>query len=103
MVFAEVPIGFLRIEYAERVFAEAKVALAPMPRSALFRTGKAFREYRSRGGTRTGVLPDFFVGAHAAAAGRACSPATVAVTAATFPMSLSSSRPKPLPPAAPAG
>ena len=40
-----------------------------MPRQALFRAGKAFGEYRRRGGTRTGVLPDFFIGAHAEAAG----------------------------------
>ncbi len=69
VIFAEVSIGFLRIDDAERVFAEAKVALAPMPRLALFRAGKAFHEYLRRGGARTGVLPEFFIGAHAAAAG----------------------------------
>jgi hypothetical protein len=69
VVFAEVSIGFRRIEDAERVFAEAEVALAPMPRPALFRAGEAFHEYRRRGGTRAGVLPDFFIGAHAEAAG----------------------------------
>ena len=69
VVFAEVSIGFVRVEEAEEVFAEAKVAIAPMPRPALFRAGKAFHEYRRRGGTRTGVLPDFFIGAHAAVAG----------------------------------
>jgi predicted nucleic acid-binding protein len=26
-----------------------------------------FRSYRQRGGTKTGVLPDFFIGAHAQA------------------------------------
>ena len=26
----------------------------------------AFRAYRTKGGSRTGVLPDFFIGAHAA-------------------------------------
>ena len=69
VVFAEVSIGFRRVEEVERVFAEAEVALAPMPRPALFRAGKAFREYRRRGGSRTGVLPDFFIGAHAEVAG----------------------------------
>jgi predicted nucleic acid-binding protein len=29
----------------------------------------AFRSYRQRGGTKTGVLPDFFIGAHAQAEG----------------------------------
>jgi predicted nucleic acid-binding protein len=69
VVFAEVSIGFVRMEDAEEVFTRAEVALAPMPRRALFRAGKAFHEYRRRGGTRTGVLPDFFIGAHAEAAG----------------------------------
>ena len=37
-----------------------------MPRAALFLAGKVFASYRKAGGTRTGVLPDFFIGAHAA-------------------------------------
>ena len=69
VVFAEVSIGFLRVEEVEEVFASAQVALAPLPRPALFRAGKAFHEYRRRGGTKTGVLPDFFIGAHAEVAG----------------------------------
>jgi predicted nucleic acid-binding protein len=31
----------------------------------LFRAGRAFTQYRSAGGIRTGVLPDLFIGAHA--------------------------------------
>ena len=37
--------------------------------AALFSAGKAFQRYRSAGGVRTGVLPDFFLGAHAAVIG----------------------------------
>lgn len=33
---------------------------------ALFLAGKAFIRYRRAGGPRTSVLPDFFIGAHAA-------------------------------------
>jgi predicted nucleic acid-binding protein len=36
------------------------------PRAALFMAGKVFARYRERGGACTGVLPDFFIGAHAA-------------------------------------
>ena len=43
--------------------------LEPMPRPALFLAGRPIRAYRRRGGTRTGVLPDFFIGAHAGASG----------------------------------
>jgi predicted nucleic acid-binding protein len=42
--------------------------LAPIPRSALFIASKAYQRYRSAGGIRTGVLPDFFLGAQALAA-----------------------------------
>jgi predicted nucleic acid-binding protein len=38
-------------------------------RAALFLAGKAFQNYWARGGTKTGVLPDFFIGAHAVVAG----------------------------------
>jgi predicted nucleic acid-binding protein len=36
------------------------------PRDALFLAGKTFIKYRGAGGPRAGVLPDFFIGAHAA-------------------------------------
>ena len=34
-----------------------------------FVAGRAFLEYRRRGGARTAPLPDFYIGAHAAVAG----------------------------------
>ena len=37
-----------------------------MPRPALFLAGKAFSRYRQSKGVLSGVLPDFFIGAHAA-------------------------------------
>ena len=45
------------------------VELLEIPRPALFLAAAAFRLYRRRGGTRTSVLPDFFIGAHAAVVG----------------------------------
>lgn len=41
----------------------------PMPSPAGFLAGKAFLEYRRRGGTKASPLPDFFIGAHAAVEG----------------------------------
>jgi len=52
----------------DRVFADAGLALAAIPRPALCLAGKVFQRYRVRGGSRAGVLPDFFSGAHAAVA-----------------------------------
>jgi predicted nucleic acid-binding protein len=40
-----------------------------LPYEAGFIAGRAFVEYRRRGGARTSPLPDFFIGAHAAIAG----------------------------------
>jgi len=69
VVYAELSIGFRRIEEVEAVLAKTQIAIAEIPREALFLAGKAFQRYKARGGTRTGVLPDFFIGAHAAVLG----------------------------------
>lgn len=66
VVYAELSIGFRRIEEVEAVLAKTQIAIEEIPREALFLAGKAFQRYKARGGARTGVLPDFFIGAHAA-------------------------------------
>lgn len=71
VVFAELSIGFDRLEDCEAFVSGLRLASLPVPRAALFLAGKVFRTYRWRGGPRTGVLPDFFIGAHAAVAGLA--------------------------------
>ena len=43
--------------------------LREIPRPALFLAAKAFAQYRRRGGAKAQVLPDFFIGAHAAVEG----------------------------------
>lgn len=68
VVYAELSVGFLRMEEVNDVLAAAQVESSPIPREALFLAGKVFQRYRAGGGTRTGVLPDFFIGAHAAVA-----------------------------------
>ncbi|MGB9116510.1 type II toxin-antitoxin system VapC family toxin [Bradyrhizobium sp.] len=65
VIYAEVSVRFRRIEDFDTTLETARVAFAPIPRTALFLAGKAFAQYRSSGGVRTGVLPDFFIGAHA--------------------------------------
>ena len=69
VIYAELSIGYGRIEELESMLARGGFRLEPLPREALFLAGKAFLKYRRRGGGRTGVLPDFFIGAHAAVAG----------------------------------
>ncbi|CCF01287.1 type II toxin-antitoxin system VapC family toxin [Sinorhizobium fredii] len=65
-VYAELAVRYDRIEQLDAFLNEAGLELAPTPRAALFLAGKVFTQYRRSGGSRTGVLPDFFIGAHAA-------------------------------------
>ena len=69
VVFAELSIGFDRLEGCEGLLDAVGIGILPIPRPALFLAGKVFQAYRRRGGPRTGVLPDFFIGAHAAVEG----------------------------------
>ncbi len=69
VVYAEASVRYDRIEDFDAMLAEAMIEVAPTPRPALFLAGKAFQRYRAAGGARTGVLPDFFIGAHAAIQG----------------------------------
>jgi predicted nucleic acid-binding protein len=68
VIYAELSVAFDRIEDVDAVLAEIPAAVAEIPREALFLAGRAHLAYRKRGGRRTGVLSDFFVGAHAAVA-----------------------------------
>ena len=45
------------------------VQVQELTRPAAQLAATAFRNYRQRGGTKTGVLPDFFIGAHAVTQG----------------------------------
>ncbi|UEM25152.1 type II toxin-antitoxin system VapC family toxin (plasmid) [Skermanella mucosa] len=74
VIYAELSVRFERIEDLDAVLDESGILLTEIPRDALFLAGKAFKRYRSAGGTRTGVLPDFFIGAHAAVSGMALLP-----------------------------
>ena len=69
VIYAEISVRFERIEDTNKMLDTARSALKEIPREALFLAGKAFQSYRKRGGTRTGTLPDFFIGAHAAVLG----------------------------------
>ena len=69
VIYAELSVRFARIEDLDQVLEEAGLVLAEIPRAALFLAGKVFQQYRAAGGIRNGVLPDFFIGAHAAVAG----------------------------------
>jgi len=63
--------SFARIEDVEKALPLEYFVRAAIPWDAAFLAGKAFQQYRRRGGIRTSPLPDFFIGAHAAVTGMA--------------------------------
>jgi len=69
VIYAEVSVGFERIEEVEAALPGDLVERVPLPYEAAFLAGKCFLDYRRRGGKRSAPLPDFFIGAHAAVAG----------------------------------
>lgn len=69
IVYAEVSVGFERIETCEEALGSLSLGREPLPWPAAFLAGKAFAAYRRGGGARRSPLPDFFIGAHAAVAG----------------------------------
>jgi len=66
IIYSELSMAFARIEELEAVIEEVSLNIEPIPREALFLAGKVFLKYRQALGTKSNVLPDFFIGAHAA-------------------------------------
>ena len=69
IIYAEVSLSFSTIEALDDVVGTLALELREIPRPALFLAAKAFAQYRRRGGSKLQVLPDFFIGAHAALEG----------------------------------
>lgn len=69
IIYAEVSVGFERIEELDTALPVTAFRREALPYAAGFLAGKAFLTYRSRGGTKATTLPDFYIGAHAAVSG----------------------------------
>ncbi len=65
VVFAELASRYDELATLEMHVTQFGLSLRRIPRSALFRAGKAYAVYRKAGGERLNVLADFFIGAHA--------------------------------------
>ena len=66
IIYAELSLAFSTVEALDQTLDDLGLALIEVPRPALFLAGKAFVRYRRQGGTKSNVLTDFFIGAHAA-------------------------------------
>jgi predicted nucleic acid-binding protein len=69
VIYAEVSVGFARIEDVEVALPRQFFVRAELPWEAGFLAGRTFREYRRKGGAKRSPLPDFFIGAHATISG----------------------------------
>lgn len=69
IIFAEISAGYESFAKLEEALALFDLRRESLPYDAAFVAGRAFVEYRRRGGVRRSPLPDFYIGAHAAVAG----------------------------------
>ena len=69
VIYAELAPAYDMIEKLDAAIDAVGLEFHDIPRAALFLASRAYVQYRRRGGTRRSVLPDFFVGAHAAVDG----------------------------------
>ena len=69
IVYAEVSAAFTKIEDVEDTLPAELFRREPLPYEAAFLAGRCHRAYRRRGGARPSILPDFYIGAHAAIRG----------------------------------
>ena len=69
VVYAEISLSFSTLEGLENAVATLALEFREIPRPALFLAARAFVQYRKRGGSKSNVLSDFFIGAHAAVEG----------------------------------
>lgn len=69
VIYSELSLAFSTLEALDEALAALQIPVIDIPKPALFLAGKAFVKYRRQGGTKTNVLADFFIGAHAAVAG----------------------------------
>jgi predicted nucleic acid-binding protein len=65
IVYGEIAFATDRIEVVDELLPAHLYDYCPLPREAAFLAARAHAEYRSRGGSRQSILPDFLIGAHA--------------------------------------
>jgi predicted nucleic acid-binding protein len=65
VVVAEVASWFPNADIGGEALRTLEVGFDPISEDAAVRAGRAWRAYRDRGGTRTRLIADFLIGAHA--------------------------------------
>ena len=65
IVYAEICIQFPTRRECDHFFDSNEIRIESPDRAAHFLASRIWREYRSQGGKRNRILPDFLIGAHA--------------------------------------
>lgn len=69
LIYAELAPAYQSAAELEKSLRDWPLHRLPLPYAAAFVAGHAFVRYRRAGGSRRSPLPDFYIGAHALAAG----------------------------------
>ena len=69
IVYAEISSRYSTQSRLDQAISELDLTFAQLPREAAFLASNTFAQYRKLGGSKTNVLADFFIGAHAQALG----------------------------------
>ena len=69
IIYSELCFGSPSPEFVDDLIRRFGLIYQEIPRQGLFLAAKAFSQYKSRKGTKSFVLPDFFIGGHALTAG----------------------------------
>ena len=67
IIYAELCCRAKSTQELDAILTGLGIQYLELTKEALFRAAQAFLKYRRQGGTKTAPLPDFFIGAHAAA------------------------------------
>ena len=65
VIYAELAPTYDQPAALDKFLSAAKVTMKPLSRAAAYCAGRTFLRYRQKRDTKTGVLPDFFIGAQA--------------------------------------
>ncbi len=69
IIYAELAVAYASASQLDGFLKPAGISLQPISAEAAFLASQAFMRYRKARGVKTGVLPDFFIGAQAKAEG----------------------------------
>lgn len=69
VILAELSVNYETLDEIKGYLDAVGIVTKAVPEEAAFAAGHSFMKYRRRKGVKTGVLPDFLIGAHALAAG----------------------------------